>query len=65
MTEKRISVYGKDAEGKRKRAFDWLELEDGQLVVETITRDGHKVIIPINVVEAALKQLQKPPGLTL
>ncbi len=62
MKEKRVPVYGKDAEGKKKRAFDWLEQEDGQTYAETINREGHKVKTPVDAALAALEQLHQQAG---
>ena len=62
MEEKRIPVYGEDAEGKRKRAFDWLKQEDGQTFAETINRNGHKVKTPVDAALAALEQLKQEAG---
>ncbi len=58
-----LPVYGRDAEGKKKRGFDCL-LIDGQPYIESINRDGHKVKTPDSAVTAAFRQLklqEQPP----
>ena len=57
MEENRISVYGKDAEDKEKRAFD-LILIDGQPYVETVSREGHKIKTPAIAAVSAIKRLR-------
>ena len=61
MEEKRITVYGKDAEDKEKRAFDWI-MVDGHPYLETKDRYGHKVVTPANAAIAALKRLKQQFG---
>ncbi|MBR5109053.1 MAG: hypothetical protein IK099_02565 [Clostridia bacterium] len=59
MEEKRIPVYGKDAEDKEKRAFDWIVV-NGRPYMETKDRSGHKVLTPAKDAIAAYKKLQQP-----
>ena len=58
MEDKRIAVYGKDAEDKEKRAFDWIRIK-GQLFVETKDRHGRTVRTPAKEALAPYKQLQQ------
>ncbi len=58
MQEKRIAVYGKDAEGKRKRAFDMVRIQGTQFL-ETKDRHGHKIITPVGDAMNALNQLNQ------
>jgi hypothetical protein len=61
MKEQRVSVYGKDAEGKRKRAFDWLVL-NGQTYAESVNRDGQRIKTPVDIALDALEELRKQAG---
>ena len=58
MQEKRISVYGKDADGKRKRAFDMVRIQGSQFL-ETKDRHGNKIITPIEDAMNAINQLNQ------
>lgn len=57
MEEKRIPVYGKDAENHQKRMFDWI-LIDGKYYMETKDRNGHMIRKPADEAITAYKQLQ-------
>lgn len=59
MEEKRITVYGKDAEDKDKRAFDWI-MVDGHPFMETKDRRGHKVLTPAKDAMDAYRRLNQP-----
>ena len=58
MQNNRVSVYGKDAEGKRKRGFDCVMI-DGKPYIESITREGHKVKTPAYEAANAFRELQE------
>ena len=58
MKDERVPVYGKDAEGNRKRGFDWLMI-DGKPYIESVTREGHKVKTPAYEAANAFKELQE------
>ncbi len=58
MEEKRIHVYGKDAEGKRKRGFDFI-LVDGKPYVESVNTQGQRVKTPVEQAKAVLMKLQE------
>lgn len=57
MDSKRIKVYGRDADNREKRAFD-LVLSDGQLYVETVNREGHRIMTPAKIVLSKYRQLR-------
>ena len=63
MEEKRIPVFGKDAEGKSKRGFDVI-LIDGKPYVESINRQGHRVKTPVDAALTAVMQLQESEEIT-
>ncbi len=58
MEEKRIVIYGINAENREKRAFD-LVLNNGEKYIETVNRAGQKLKTPIEYALAALDELQK------
>ncbi|MBQ4290409.1 MAG: hypothetical protein II719_04360 [Clostridia bacterium] len=57
MGEKRISVYGKDAENNQKRMFDWVKV-NGQLYIEAKDSHGHKIRTPAAEAISAYRQLK-------
>ena len=57
MIDQNIPVFGKDAEGRRKRAFDWV-LINGEPFLETVNREGRKIRTPAAVTIAAYKRLR-------
>lgn len=57
MGEKRISVYGKDAENNQKRMFDWVKV-NGQLYIEAKGSHGHKIRTPASEAISAYRQLK-------
>ena len=52
-----LPVYGRDAEGRKKRGFDCL-LIDGQPYIESVNKDGRKVKTPATAVVDAFRQLK-------
>lgn len=58
MGEKRISVYGKDAENKQKRMFDWIMI-NGKPFIETKDSHGNKVWTPATEAITAYRKLQE------
>ena len=58
MEEKRIPVYGRDAQGNRKHGFDLLVI-DGEPFIESIYKGNHRVKTPVDAALAALNKLQQ------
>lgn len=58
MGEKRIPVYGKDAENKQKRMFDCIMI-NGKPFIETKDSHGHKIRTPATEAITAYRQLQE------
>jgi len=56
--EKRIPIYGKDAEDQARRAFD-IVMKDGQPCIETKDRYGHKVWTAAREAFEACKRLRQ------
>ena len=59
MEEKRIQVFGKDANGEEKHSFDLLMI-DGKAYIESIYKGNRRVKTPVETALAALKELQQP-----
>jgi len=57
MVKNSIPVYGKDAEGHKKRAFDWVT-ENGETFMETKI-GATKIRTPAREAIIAYKQLQE------
>lgn len=58
MEEKRMTVYGKDAENKDKRMFDYVTI-NGQLFVETKDSHGHRIRTLAAKAFAAYQQMRQ------
>ena len=56
MEANRIIVEGKDAENKKRRAFDWI-IVNGVPYAESVNKKGWKIKTPANEVIDALKLL--------
>jgi len=56
MCEKRVQVYGRDAEGNRKHGFDLLVI-DGKPYIESMYKNHLRVKTPVENALAALKKL--------
>ena len=61
MEEKRVQVFGKDAEGNDKHGFD-LVMIDGKPYIESIYKGNHRVKTPIDIALSALEELQQQAG---
>ena len=59
MADKRVHVFGKDAEGKDKHGFDLLMI-DGKPYIESIYKGNRRIKTPVEAALAALKELQQP-----
>lgn len=59
MEEKRVQVFGKDADGEDKHGFDLLMI-DGKPYIESIYKGNRRVKTPVETALAALKELQQP-----
>lgn len=58
MEENHVPVYGKDAEDKTKRMFDWI-LINGKPFMETKDSHGHTIRTPASEAITAYKRLQR------
>lgn len=61
MEEKRVSVFGKDANGDDKHGFDLLMI-DGKPYIESMYKGNRKVKTPVETALAALEELQQQAG---
>lgn len=57
MEEKRVTVYGEDAEQNQKRMFDWIVI-NGRAYMETKDSHGHRIRTPATKAFAAYKKIQ-------
>ena len=60
MEEKRMPVFGKDAEGNKKHGFDLLMI-DGKPYIESLYKGNHRIKTPVDMTLNVLKELQNQP----
>ena len=53
-----LPVYGKDSEGRKKRGFDCV-LINGELYIESVSRNGCKIKTPVSAAVAAIQKLKE------